>query len=174
MAKTINLELGIDEIDSEEEKSNSDKGNSSDDEFYEAEDGELEEDVRRSFIEMKIENLEINTEKLSRMNSDCSEENTKERLNSESGSLKANSDHNDNSDVDKYSSFKYETGSIRSCATTIHPDDIKKRVKRQMKLKNTQEQRKKCVAKGEASAVTRSRRNNADTIKQSQGLWGWE
>lgn len=180
MSKDINLELGIDESDSETENDNSVKEDSSEDEFYETEDTTLEDDVRKSIIEMKIENdveLEL-TSKLDRMNSDCSEDNNcKKRLNSESGSLKANSigsDHNDNSDhsVDKYS-FKYETGSIRSCATTIHPDEIKKRVKRQMKLKDTKAQRKKCVAKGEASAVTRSRRDNMDTIKQSQG-WGWD
>lgn len=174
MAKDINLELGIDESDSEAEKSNSDKETtSSDEKFYEAEEVDLEEDVRKSIIEMKID--PIDTVKLDRMNSDCSnEESSKKRLNSECGSLKANSsDYNDNSDhsVDKYS-FKYETGSIRSSATTIHPDEIKNRVKRQMKLKDTKERRKKCVAKGEASAVTRNRRNNMDTIKQSQGLWG--
>lgn len=175
MAKDINLELGIDESDSETEETKSVQEDSSGDEFYETEEVDLEEDVRKSIIEMKIGDVEVDKEKLNRMNSDCSD-GGKERLNSECGSLKAgsiSSDHNDNSDhsVDKYS-FKYETGSIRSCATTIHPDDIKKRVKKQMKLKNTREHRKKCVAKGEASAVTRSRRNNTDTIKQSRG-WDW-
>jgi hypothetical protein len=28
--------------------------------------------------------------------------------------------------------------------------------------------------KGEASAVTRSRRENLDTIKQCDGIWNWE
>lgn len=178
MAKDINLELGIDESDSETEKSNDDTEVSSEDEFHEAEESGLEEDVRRSVIEMRIENVKVQAVDLNRMNSDSSEDTGKERLSSDCGSLKANSicsENNDHSDhsVDKYS-YKDETGSIRSCATTIHPDEIKKRVKRQMKLKKAKEQRKKCVAKGEASAVTRSRRNNTDIIKQSQGMWEFD
>lgn len=174
MAKEINLELGIDEQEPESESDVVDN-EESDDEFYEAEEGVLEDDVRKSIIEMKIDESEEETSKLNRMNSDCSDCGAKQRLNSESGSLKTNSDHNDNSpdhSVDKYS-YRYETGSIRSSATTIHPDEIKKRVKRQMNLKDKKEQRKKCVAKGEANAVTRSRRNNMDAIKQSAG-WDWD
>lgn len=170
MAKDLNLELGVDESDSETEKNLSGNENSSEDEFFEAEGDCLGEDVRRSIIEMKIEDAGMETIKLSRVDSDASEKISKNRLSSESGSLKTNSDNNDDLDMDKYS-FKYETGSVRSSATTIHPDEIKTRVKKQMKLKKTREQRKKCVAKGEASAVTRSRRNNMDTIKQSDGLW---
>ncbi|KAK9751977.1 Rio2, N-terminal [Popillia japonica] len=70
-----------------------------------------------------------------------------------------------------YSDDRLECGSIRSMATTIHPDEIKKRVKTQMSNKNKKENRKKCVAKGEASAVTRNRRENANTIKHSVGIW---
>lgn len=75
------------------------------------------------------------------------------------------SDYEDASDI-------FETGSLRSCATTIAPEEIKQRVKKQMFVKEKREQRKRCVAKGEASAVTRSRRENRDNIKQSEGIWG--
>lgn len=63
---------------------------------------------------------------------------------------------------------------MRSSATTIHPDEIKRRVKKQVNAKERREQRKKCVAKGEASAVTRTRRENINTIKQSKGIWAYD
>nr|CAH7744699.1 unnamed protein product [Callosobruchus chinensis] len=66
---------------------------------------------------------------------------------------------------------EYDNGSMWSSATTIHPDEIKKRVKKQILNKEKRTQRKKCVAKGEASAVTRSRRENLNTIKGSKGIW---
>lgn len=162
MAKDINRELGIDEESDEESKS--DGEDSSGGEFFDAEDGDLEEDVvLKEMIEMKIVE---DKEKFVRMDSD---ENKKERLNSESGSLKSNSEAaNDDDDMYKYS-FKYETGSVRSSAISVHADEIRRRVRSQLKLKNKREQRKKCIAKGEASAVTRTRRNNMDTIKHSHG-----
>ncbi|CAH1956447.1 unnamed protein product [Acanthoscelides obtectus] len=69
------------------------------------------------------------------------------------------------------SSEDCDNGSLWSSATTIPPDEIKKRVKKQILNKETRVQRKKCVAKGEASAVTRSRRENLNTIKGSKGIW---
>lgn len=72
------------------------------------------------------------------------------------------------------SNDQFETQSIRSTATTIHPDEIKRRVQQQIHKKSVKQNRKKCVAKGEASAVTRNRRENVHTIKQSGGIWGWE
>ncbi|KAL3266422.1 hypothetical protein HHI36_010598 [Cryptolaemus montrouzieri] len=71
----------------------------------------------------------------------------------------------DNCDIDRF-----DDRSVTS-ATTIHPDEIKRRVKRQQLLKDKKEIRKRCTAKGEASAVTRTRRENQDNIKQSNGLW---
>jgi len=67
-----------------------------------------------------------------------------------------------------------ETRSIRSTATTIHPEEIKKRVKSQLAARDKRAQRKKCVAKGEANAVTRVRRENRQTVQQSHGIWGCE
>ncbi|XP_063930925.1 serine/threonine-protein kinase RIO2 [Zophobas morio] len=79
------------------------------------------------------------------------------------------------SDQESNDSFeRFESGSVRSSATTIPPEEIKSRVRKQIMSKDKKMQRKKCVAKGEASAVTRTRRENNDTIKQSKGLWGWE
>ncbi|KAL0111520.1 hypothetical protein PUN28_013017 [Cardiocondyla obscurior] len=68
-----------------------------------------------------------------------------------------------------------DTQSIRSISTaaTIAPDVIKKRTKLALD-KREKIQAKKTLVKGEASAVTRIRRDNRATIKESTGIWGWE
>ncbi|XP_070542209.1 uncharacterized protein [Ptychodera flava] len=54
---------------------------------------------------------------------------------------------------------------------TIRPDVIKNKVKRNL-LKKQKDQRRRRVAKGEASVTTRKRRDHADTIKHSwSGDW---
>lgn len=55
---------------------------------------------------------------------------------------------------------------------TINPDDIRSRTKKQLhQKKNRDAYRKSLVVKGESSAVTRSRRDNRDVVKQYAG---WE
>jgi len=68
-----------------------------------------------------------------------------------------------------------DTRSVRSISTaaTIAPDVIKKRIKLALD-KRERNQAKKALVKGEASAVTRIRRDNRATIKESTGIWGWE
>lgn len=68
-----------------------------------------------------------------------------------------------------------DTRSVRSVSTTatIAPDVIKKRTKLALD-KRERSQAKRAVVKGEASAVTRIRRDNRATIKESTGIWGWE
>lgn len=61
-----------------------------------------------------------------------------------------------------------------STASTIAPDIIKKKVQVALDKRERQVERKRVLAKGEASATTRSRRENAKTIKESNGLWGWD
>lgn len=60
--------------------------------------------------------------------------------------------------------------SMTSC-TTIAPEEIKARVKKQLTSKE-RARSKKVVVKGEASAVTRQRRDNRDTMKQDLHIWG--
>lgn len=69
----------------------------------------------------------------------------------------------------------YDTRSIRSISTasTIAPDVIKKRTKLALD-KRDRSKTKRALIKGEASAVTRIRRDNRATIKESTGIWGWE
>lgn len=68
-----------------------------------------------------------------------------------------------------------ETRSVRSVTTTstIPPDVIKKRVQMSLKKRQQQQMRhKNQLVKGEASAVTRSRRDNIQTIRDSTtGFW---
>ena len=68
----------------------------------------------------------------------------------------------------------FESRSVcTSVTSTIHPDEVKARLKKQIASKERRMHRRKCVAKGEASTVTRTRRENHDTIKHSDtGVWG--
>lgn len=59
-------------------------------------------------------------------------------------------------------------------ASTIAPAVVKLQVKKNLEQRQKKMERKKAVAKGEASAVTRSRRDNSETIRESHGLWGWD
>lgn len=58
-------------------------------------------------------------------------------------------------------------------ASTIAPDVVKSQVKKNLEQRQKKVERKKAIAKGEASAVTRQRRDNKETIRESHGLWGW-
>merc|ERR1712051_454650 len=67
-------------------------------------------------------------------------------------------------------SDRMETASVRSFSTTastIHPDVVKARVKSALEKRGKKGQARRQVVKGEASAKTRSRRNNKDTIASS-------
>lgn len=66
--------------------------------------------------------------------------------------------------------------SVRSVSTTstIPPEVIRSRVKKALEKREKAVTRQRCLAKGEASAVTRKRRENRDTIKESSGIWGLE
>lgn len=61
-----------------------------------------------------------------------------------------------------------------STTSTIPPEVIRDRVKKALDKRSKMANRQRCLAKGEASAVTRQRRENRDTIKDSSGIWGWE
>lgn len=59
--------------------------------------------------------------------------------------------------------------SYASSASTIAPSVITDRTKRTIIRREKEEKRKRCLAKGEASAVTRVRNENRDTVKQYAG-----
>merc|ERR1712156_328289 len=77
---------------------------------------------------------------------------------------------------DTNASDRMETASVRSFSTTastIRPDVVKARVKSALEKRDKKGQAKRQVVKGEASAKTRSRRNNKDTIASSTSAF-WE
>uniref|UniRef100_A0A0C9RC64 Riok2 protein n=1 Tax=Fopius arisanus TaxID=64838 RepID=A0A0C9RC64_9HYME len=73
------------------------------------------------------------------------------------------------------SDLEYDSRSVRSTSTTatIPPEVIKARAKLALQKRNKKAQSRKILAKGEASATTRIRRDNRDNIQQSTGgFWG--
>ncbi|XP_046400070.1 serine/threonine-protein kinase rio2 [Ischnura elegans] len=72
-------------------------------------------------------------------------------------------------------SARSDVFSLRSTSTcaTIAPEVISSRVKKTLdKREKAAARRRKLLAKGEANATTRHRRDNAATIKESEGIWG--
>ncbi|XP_023171101.2 serine/threonine-protein kinase RIO2 [Drosophila hydei] len=59
--------------------------------------------------------------------------------------------------------------SFSTTASTIAPSVITDRIRRNMDIKEKRDQRKRCVAKGEASAVHRHRKENKDVVKEYAG-----
>jgi RIO kinase 2 len=91
--------------------------------------------------------------------------------------------HHSTGDVNYEEDCKHErvrlyssTCSIRSTSTaaTIAPEEIRSRVKKSLERREKSALKKRIRVKGEASAVTRTRRENMDTIKQCDGIWSWE
>ena len=71
-----------------------------------------------------------------------------------------------------------ETGSVArsvvsSTGSTIHPDVVKARVRQSLERREKRNQPRRTIAKGEASAKTRSRRDNKHIIQSStDAFWG--
>ncbi|XP_034113405.1 uncharacterized protein LOC117573972 [Drosophila albomicans] len=59
--------------------------------------------------------------------------------------------------------------SYSTTASTIAPSVITDRIRRNMDLRERRDHRKRCVAKGEASAVHRHRKENKDVVKEYAG-----
>lgn len=174
MAKDMNVQLGFEESD--EEKNESDEAEEFYDTFQTNEDSESSKSPKIDNIECKYKeesrnNTKITSDYITMENiTETLRNQNKNRNDSDIGGN--DSDSNDMSSENSFDNF--ESRSVRSTATTIHPDEIKKRIKSQIAAKEKKDHRKKCVAKGEANAVTRIRRENRDTVKQSKGIWGYE
>lgn len=91
----------------------------------------------------------------------------------------ANEKHNtnqaklDRSHVDSNDSSDTDACSIGNLSTsTIAPSVIHSKVKKNFEKQRKTNMRKKCIAKGEASAVIRKRRDNKITIKEyTSSIW---
>lgn len=71
--------------------------------------------------------------------------------------------------VEKLLSDARSQRSYSTTASTIAPSVITDRIKRTMDVKEKREMRKKCVAKGEANATQRGRKENKDVVKEYAG-----
>lgn len=71
--------------------------------------------------------------------------------------------------VEKILSDARSHRSYSTSASTIAPSVVSDRIKKTLNVKEKREQRKRCVAKGEASATTRVRNENRDTCKEYAG-----
>lgn len=174
MAKDINAELGLDEND---EEKNSASGN--EEEFHDTKE-EIDYDYK-SLSEVQKSGTKCEDDETAKINPlnnpDYSTiDSITDQLRNQQNENKIGTDeeYNSNDSNSEMSLDNFESKSIRSTATTIHPDEIKRRVRLQMSAKDKKSERKKCVAKGEANAVTRVRRENKDIVRQSKGIWGYE
>lgn len=162
MAKDINIELGIEDSDEEEDVE------------QETDDEENKETFKYNLVLAgdTCEEEEIREEEILQPENEsfCTTATIAQFLR-EDKSLNCNKSDSSSASSGNLDNLM-ESRSIRSTATTIPPEEIKNRVKKQMLRKEKVIQRKKCVAKGEASAVTRIRRENNDNIKESKDFWG--
>ncbi|XP_022162813.1 serine/threonine-protein kinase RIO2 [Myzus persicae] len=154
-------ELGM--VDSIEEES----GEESD--FYENEKDEVEHLAERVAELMKEEASEVlgnSSVPLAQKMSD--------NVKSESEEYVSLSEDDDCESVASSKVCYSDIHSVRSMstATTIPPEVIRDRVKKALAKRERAAVRHRNLAKGEASAVNRQRRDNKDTIKDSFGIWG--
>ncbi|XP_026674740.1 serine/threonine-protein kinase rio2 isoform X2 [Ceratina calcarata] len=130
-----------------------------------------------SSLKDRVENIDINASSLN------SEEDTKfyarlDRRGSSSGSAVIRERFSDSKNEEGFNDSRSMYSA--TTASTIAPEVIKKRVKAALEKrlsKERQHSRRVALAKGEANAVTRVRRENRDTIMLSTvagGIWGWE
>jgi len=186
MEKDILEELGINEDDSEQDYSNDDDSNEeTDDEEDDIE--ELKKEVEAAVIlsdsdnepdqldnipviEEKQTNLLMQTPHLLDTVHDIPDAEVSDELTDLYNENQFKTIHNTRLRLD---SAQSDARSVRSCSTvaSIAPDVIKARVKASLDKRAKGAQSRRKIAKGEASAVTRHKRENKDNIKQSSSAF---
>ena len=68
--------------------------------------------------------------------------------------------------------LSFENYMTIKCKFDLYIKVIKARVKASLENKQRRGQARRRLAKGEASAKTRSQRDNRDEVRGSQGIWG--
>lgn len=180
MEKDLLVEMGIEECE-ETETESKEKSENLENEIEKLK-LEVEKVSKEDFKSVIEQNIDLKNTKTQ----DLEDEKNVEKENSDSAGqsnllsnnlnkvLDDNSASDDNSSV--YSEAFSNVQSIRSVSTTatIAPDVIKRRMKKTLERRARKNQSRKILIKGEASATTRVRRDNTDTIKQStgSGIWG--
>ncbi|CAH0588223.1 unnamed protein product [Chrysodeixis includens] len=186
----IGLEVSDDEEDNEEDEDQDTAENAN--KYTEQDLDELRKEVDASIKNDETVIQQITTKTVNFTISDKAPEHTKENskretelINEEDDEVPALVQAEENEDLDK-NSQKYRLAMIEKAlsdvrsmrtytsASTIAPEVVKQQVKKNLEIRQKKMDRKKAIAKGEASAVTRHRRDNRETIRESHGLWGWD
>jgi len=192
MEKDLLKEMGFEEENEEEEEN-------SDEEIYEDCVEKMEDlEDRINSWQLEVENAMKESFDISRIQtflnneSECTErENNTENECEPSNrnitveNIENDKEYNENnlsdisSDVESNAAYTDDYDgrrSIRSTSTaaTIAPDVVKRRMKLTLKKREKKGRSRKILAKGEASAVTRTRRENNAVVKESKGIWSWE
>jgi len=192
MEKDLRIEYGMDEEDEEEDEEEED--NESDDDLIEEIETEQEIEDLRKEVEQSVclaDTLEENKEHHQDYVIDINE--VKKMSAFDENEMSIAEEDNENLDElgnlrnfnSKFKPFRDnlpstdcndDSASVRSygtSASTIAPSVIKARVKASLEKKGRKGQARTRVAKGEASAKTRTSRDNKDNISTSQGaFWG--
>ncbi len=155
MEKDILRELGVDEESSEDEETEEVEPEVANEIENELED-EIE-DLRKELQDNLSSIVSHRVEEKSAVNSDNEE---------------CDASHDDLTSFDlPHNSGRF--GGASTTASTIPPDEVKRRVKQSLAKQNRAELRKRAKAKGEANATTRKRRENRETIVTSTSAF-WD
>lgn len=138
-------------------------------------DGNIKND-KKSISQMRT--LEY-IEKLPNLNDTSNFEDLQENFETED-KLSSLSKCDKNSQMYKLAMIEKTLSDVRSVrsfstnASTFAPEVVKNRVKKCVDIKQKKMEKRRICVKGEASAATRVKRDNRDTINQSKGFWGWD
>jgi len=194
MEKDLRLEYGIDEEESDESEEDDDDSDADDDDLIEeVKDLEKEMAAKKKAAEEEIEELRKQVEEsvsLAKIDTKDADNDIK----TDNAEIDRTSDFEEDQEEgdvlgnlrelnSKFRPFRdnlpdnFDSASVRSysssTASTIHPNVVKARVKAALDKRGKKGEARRLVAKGEASAKTRSRRNNKETISTSTCAF-WE
>ncbi|KAK7870108.1 hypothetical protein R5R35_011086 [Gryllus longicercus] len=120
-------------------------------------------------------NKEVKNSEKVYLDSKHKEYNCSESLDTNSKDRKCDEECNEETaDEDCMSVSGFSYSDTRSVCSTIPPSAVKAQVKKMLERREKKLEHRRIIVKGEASATTRRRRDNKETIRDSSGVWGWE
>uniref|UniRef100_A0A8D8Y9P1 Serine/threonine-protein kinase RIO2 n=1 Tax=Cacopsylla melanoneura TaxID=428564 RepID=A0A8D8Y9P1_9HEMI len=114
---------------------------------------------------INVENMETNKQLTTDLNNTNKDDSNSDQFDENEFDITSRKDD----DVISHFSLRSMTS-----ASTIPPEVIRARVKKALEKRERTKVRVRNLAKGEASATSRHRRENRDTIKESVGCTGWD
>lgn len=131
--------------------------------------------ILERYLVESVQALEIDEENVPKL-AECSDENSVGITDSGDNKVLQNDLSDDVGSIPEIPASvhrKSKASSLRS-VSTIPPEEVKQRVKKEHLKQRKKVMKKRMTVKGEASAVNRSRRENVDNIKQSSNFDDWE